>query len=65
MYQRSYMIYERAWSITEHFYASGLQVAKMIGSILHYLHQDALGSTRLVSTAPPILTQFSSNYEPL
>ncbi len=37
--------------ITKHFYANGLQVANMVGSTLYYFHQDALGSTRLVSTA--------------
>ncbi len=35
----------------------------MVGTTLYYLHQNALGSTRLVSTAT-VTTQFSTNYKP-
>ncbi len=35
----------------------------MVGTTLYYFHQDALGSTRLVSTAT-VTTQSSTNYEP-
>ncbi|HEV2226816.1 MAG TPA: RHS repeat-associated core domain-containing protein [Nitrososphaerales archaeon] len=50
-------------TVTKHFYAGGLQVAKMVGSTAFYLHQDALGSTRLVATSAVII-KFSSNYVP-
>ncbi|HEV2225974.1 MAG TPA: RHS repeat-associated core domain-containing protein [Nitrososphaerales archaeon] len=50
-------------TVTKHFYAGGLQVAKMVGSTVYYLHQDALGSTRLVATAT-VTIKFSSNYVP-
>jgi RHS repeat-associated protein len=50
-------------TITKHFYAGGLQVAKMVGSGVYYLHQDALGSTRLETTAS-VTIKFSSNYVP-
>jgi hypothetical protein len=36
-------------NVTKHFYAGGLQVAKMVGTGVYYLHEDALGSTRLES----------------
>jgi len=50
-------------TVTKHFYAAGLQVAKMVGAGVYYLHQDALGNTRLVTTASVTIT-FSSNYVP-
>ena len=49
--------------VTKHSYAAGLQIATMVGSTLYYLHQDLLGSTRLVSTSGAG-TYFSSNYQP-
>jgi RHS repeat-associated protein len=50
-------------SITKHFYAGGLQVAKMVGIAIYYLHQDALGGTRLETTSTATV-KFSSNYVP-
>jgi len=50
-------------TVTKHFYAAGLQVAKMVASSVYYLHQDALGSTRLETTST-VVTKFKSNYVP-
>lgn len=50
-------------TVTKHFYAGGLQVAKLVGTSAYYLHQDALGSTRVVATAS-VSIKFSSNYVP-
>jgi len=50
-------------TVTKHFCAGSLQLAKMVGSTLYYLHQDPLGSTRLVATGTVTIT-FSSNYLP-
>src|SRR3989442_5123698 len=49
--------------VTKRFYANGLQVAKMVGSTLSYLHQDHLGSIRFVSSSTGAQV-FSSNYMP-
>ena len=51
-YQGLNILYEKNTTsgvTTKHFYANGLQVAKMVGVTTYYLHQDALGSTRLVN----------------
>jgi RHS repeat-associated protein len=50
-------------TVTKHFYADGLQVAKMVNGAVYYLHEDALGSVRLVATAT-VTIAFSSNYIP-
>ena len=50
-------------TVTKHFYANGLQVAKMVGTGIYYLHQDNLGSTRLVVTST-LSVSFRSNYVP-
>jgi len=50
-------------TVTKHFYANGLQLAKMVASSVYYLHEDALGSVRLVATAT-VTIKFSSNYVP-
>jgi RHS repeat-associated protein len=50
-------------TVTKHFYADGLQVAKMVNGAVYYLHEDALGSVRLVATAT-VTISFSSNYIP-
>ena len=50
-------------TVTKHFYADGLQVAKMVGTSVYYLHEDALGSVRLVATASASI-KFSSDYVP-
>ena len=46
---------------TKSFYAGSLQVAQMVNYTTYYLHQDALGSTRLVTNGA--LLAFSSNFE--
>jgi RHS repeat-associated protein len=50
-------------TVTKHFYSGGLQIAKMVGTTTYYLHQDALGSTRLVATST-VTIKFSSYYVP-
>jgi RHS repeat-associated protein len=65
-YQGLDILYEKdtaTGTVTKHFYAGALQVAKMVGTTKYYLHADALGSTRLVMTSTPSV-QFSSNYRP-
>jgi RHS repeat-associated protein len=67
-YQGLNILYEKnvtgsTTTITKHFYADGLQVAKMVGTGVYYLHPDALGSTRLVVTST-LTVKFSSNYVP-
>ncbi|HEV2225437.1 MAG TPA: RHS repeat-associated core domain-containing protein, partial [Nitrososphaerales archaeon] len=67
-YQGLNILYEKnvtggTTTVTKHFYAGSLQVAKMVGSTAYYLHQDALGSTRLVATSS-VTIKFSSNYLP-
>jgi RHS repeat-associated protein len=67
-YQGLNILYEKnvtggTTTITKHFYAGGLQVAKMVGTGVYYLHQDALGSTR-VETSTTVTVKFSSNYVP-
>ena len=47
---------------TKSFYAGGMQVAQVVNYTTYYLHQDALGSTRLVTNGATIA--FSSNFEP-
>src|SRR3989442_10130872 len=49
--------------VTKRFYANGLQVAKMVGSTVSYLHEDRLGSIRFVSSSTGAQA-FSSNYVP-
>ena len=67
-YQGLNILYEKnvtgsTTTVTKHFYANGLQVAKMVASSVYYLHEDALGSVRLVATTSVTIT-FSSNYVP-
>jgi RHS repeat-associated protein len=67
-YQGLNILYEKnvtgsTTTITKHFYAGGLQVAKMVGTAVYYLHQDALGNTRLETTST-VTVKFSSNYVP-
>jgi hypothetical protein len=67
-YQGLNILYEKSvtgstTTVTKHFYAGGLQVAKMVGASVYYLHQDPLGSTRLVMSSS-IIAIFSSNYIP-
>jgi RHS repeat-associated protein len=50
-------------TITKHFYAGDLRVAKIVGASTYYVHQDHLGSTRLVTTSAGG-DNFSSNYKP-
>ncbi len=49
--------------VTMRFYANGLQVAKMVGSTVWYLHQDHLGSIRFVSSSAGA-GMFRTNYFP-
>ena len=49
--------------VTKSFYAGGVQVAQMVNHTACYLHEDALGSVRLV-TSPSLVTIFSSNFLP-
>ena len=67
-YQGLNVLYEKnvtggTTTVTKHFYAGGLQVAKMVGSSVYYLHEDTLGSTRLETTST-VTVKFSSNYVP-
>ena len=48
---------------TKSFYAGGIQVAQMVNYTISYLHQDALGSTRLVMPAS-MTPSFDANYVP-
>jgi RHS repeat-associated protein len=60
------LLYEKdlnSSTITKHFYANGLQIAKLAGSTTRYFHPDHLGSTRLTTT-PAAGNNFSSNYKP-
>ena len=47
---------------TKSFYAGSLQVAQMVNYTTYYLHQDALGSTRLVTNGA--ILAFKSNFGP-
>jgi RHS repeat-associated protein len=66
-YQGLHVIYEKnltSGAVTDRFYANGLQLAKVVaGTTAYYMINDALGSTRLVTTANAV-TSFSSNYQP-
>ena len=67
-YQGLNILYEKnvtgsTTTVTKHFYAGGVQVAKMVGSSVYYLHQDALGNTRLETTST-VAIKFKSDYVP-
>ena len=68
-YQGLNILYEKnvtgsTTTVTKRFYAGGLQVAKMVGSTtVYYLHQDALGNTRLETTST-VTIKFKSDYVP-
>ncbi len=65
-YQGLNILYEKdttTGTVTKHFYANGMQVAKMVGVSTYYLHQDGLGSTRLTMTST-VTVSFSTNYIP-
>ena len=67
-YQGPNILYEKnvtgsTTTITKHFYAGELQVAKMVIEKVYYLHEDALGSVRLEATSSGTIT-FSSDYVP-
>src|SRR3989475_2555928 len=49
--------------VTKRFYANGLQVAKMVGNTVSYLHEDHLGSIRFVSSSTGTKV-FSGSYVP-
>jgi RHS repeat-associated protein len=57
------VLYEKAGTtVNDYALAGNLLVAKLSGSNTYYFHQDALGSTRLVTTGST--TSFSTNYQP-
>ena len=63
-YQGVSILYQKnltSGTTTKSFYAGGIQVAQMVNYTTYYLHQDALGSTRLVMTSSMLLS-FSSNF---
>ena len=67
-YQGLIVLYDKnvTWStttVTKHFYAGGVQVAKMVGTAVYYLHQEALGNTRLETTST-VTIKFKSDYVP-
>jgi len=48
---------------TDYLYAGGLRIGRLSGATVNYYHADALGSTRLVTSATKT-AQFSDNYQP-
>jgi RHS repeat-associated protein len=60
------VLYEKQTSggstVTDYVYMGSRMLAKLSGSSIYYFHQDALGSSRLVTTGST--TSFSSNYQP-
>ncbi len=57
------VLYEKAGTaVNNYVVGSNLLIAKLSGSNIYYFHQDALGSTRLVTTGST--TIFSTNYQP-
>ncbi len=65
-YQGVNILYQKnltSGTVTKSFYAGGIQVAQMVNYTTYYLHQDALGSIRLVMPAS-LITSFISNYLP-
>ena len=49
--------------VNDYVYAAGLRIAKISGTTISYYHEDALGSTRLVTDSSKRLL-FSDNYQP-
>ena len=57
------VLYEKIGStISNYVFTGSIILAKLTGSSMYYFHQDAVGSTRLVTTGST--TSFSSNYQP-
>jgi RHS repeat-associated protein len=60
------VLYEKQTSggstVNDYVYMGSRMLAKLSGSSIYYFHQDALGSTRLVTTGST--TSYSSNYQP-
>jgi RHS repeat-associated protein len=50
--------------VTKNYYANGLLLGEIVGSSAYYLLDDALGSIRDVTTATPVSTVFSTDYQP-
>jgi len=66
IYQGLDIIYQRFTgndTTTKRIYGAGRQVAEIQGGGVRYLHQDFLGSTRVVSD-PSGVVRFSSSYKP-
>jgi RHS repeat-associated protein len=66
LYADNSILYEKnlqTGASTKHVYANGLQVASITTSTVSFLHQDELGSTRLV-TGSGSSPAFSSDYLP-
>jgi len=60
------VLYEKQTSggstVNDYVYLGSRMLAKLSGGSIYYFHQDALGSTRLVTTGST--TSYSSNYQP-
>jgi len=57
------VLYEKQGSTSNDYaYVQGFLIARLSGTNTYYFHQDALGSTRLVTLGSS--TSFSTNYEP-
>jgi len=48
---------------TDFLFAGGLRIGRLSGAVVNYYHTDALGSTRIVTSATKAV-QFSDNYQP-
>jgi RHS repeat-associated protein len=54
-----------AGGVIDYVYASGSRIAKVTGGTAYYYHQDALGSTRLVTdSSNSVKIVFSNSYQP-
>jgi RHS repeat-associated protein len=57
------VLYEKAGTtVNDYAISGGMTIGKLIGGSIYYFHQDAIGSTRLVTTGST--TSFSTNYQP-
>ena len=63
LYEGSSMLESVSNSTSDSFYANGLLISEISGASTYYYQEDALGSTRLVTTSSASVV-FSSNYLP-